>query len=74
MAIYRDYENPYALQDRREFLIEKRDHLRLFGKLSEQEELDIAMEIAELSDRIKTKSAKSFCATITLRKILPGWI
>lgn len=52
MAIYRDYENPYALQDRREFLIEKRDHLRLFGKLSEQEELDIAMEITELSDRI----------------------
>lgn len=52
MAIYRDYENVYALQERMELLIQKRDQLKLYGKLTVEEEIDINAEIQELTDRI----------------------
>jgi hypothetical protein len=52
MGIYRDYENVYALQERMEFLIFKRSHLRLMGKLTVEQDYDIEQEIMELKDRI----------------------
>lgn len=50
--MYRQYENPYELERRLDELIERRILLKAMGLLSEDEEIDMAIDEADLRERI----------------------